>query len=558
MIMQTNAFGGTRQWVKQLDRATRAFWRLRGRPVDLGGAHRWLAAPMHDAQRVGDGWLRTAASDIGATLREPADGGLLADLAQLDGPDFRAADLRPEVRDFYQRTASWRMEVWTQWTAAFQPGGELVSRLFGRRVQQLALPTRPLDVAHGVDSRVVVITGPDGAQRAAGWIRTLCSTGRLHYKLCRSMKREVLSRSPSHRLTAMALTADAVFPWRCDCRARGHGRSDIASIGQLPAQLSGVGREGGQVPRGVVVPIQDHAARRAHIPPLGQAQLGFRRTASRADLRAGEPAVRHDQPHPGPLGFVAELAADLRPAGPGDVPGQPLVAQHPGHVQVLDHDHVVLADQPGGELVGVVAAQVRHPGVDPIGAGPGLAPPVRRRLTGAPVRAAAARHPPLRAAQPPQLTVQAAAVRDPPTGGQGGQRGDAQVDPDDPAIGARRGLAVGQLDVGQFGVGEFDGERDCQRPRCQDRVAERIRAVPVSILRASLRVDSQVRTTPMRGSRTCRRSAARPNAPVVNRQLGRERRPLNRGDATLRPARTPDREEDQFDRAAAGLASPDE
>jgi hypothetical protein len=197
MIMQTNAFGGTRQWVKQLDRATRAFWRLRGRPVDLGGAHRWLAAPMHDAQRVGDGWLRTAASDIGATLREPADGGLLADLAQLDGPDFRAADLRPEVRDFYQRTASWRMEVWTQWTAAFQPGGELVSRLFGRRVQQLALPTRPLDVAHGVDSRVVVLTGPDGAQRAAGWIRTLRSTGEVFYSGCYSVRMLPGSRQPS-------------------------------------------------------------------------------------------------------------------------------------------------------------------------------------------------------------------------------------------------------------------------------------------------------------------------------------------------------------------------
>jgi hypothetical protein len=62
--------------VKQLDRATRAFWRARGRPVDLDGAHRWLAAPMHDTQRVGDGWLRTAAADLGATLREPPDAGL--------------------------------------------------------------------------------------------------------------------------------------------------------------------------------------------------------------------------------------------------------------------------------------------------------------------------------------------------------------------------------------------------------------------------------------------------------------------------------------------------
>jgi hypothetical protein len=121
----------------------------------------------------------------------------VADLAELDGPDFRAADLRPEVRDLYQRTAGWRMEVWTQWTAAFQPGGELVSRLFGRRVQQLALPIRPLDVAHGVDSRVVVIAGPDGAQRAAGWIRTLRSTGEVIDSGCYSTRVSPGSRQPS-------------------------------------------------------------------------------------------------------------------------------------------------------------------------------------------------------------------------------------------------------------------------------------------------------------------------------------------------------------------------
>src|SRR5690606_6814578 len=78
---------------------------------------------------------------------------------------------------FYEETSLWRMEVWTQWNPVFQPGGELITRLFGRRVQQLALPTQPLAMAHGVDSRVVPILGPDGEQRAAAWMRTRRSTG---------------------------------------------------------------------------------------------------------------------------------------------------------------------------------------------------------------------------------------------------------------------------------------------------------------------------------------------------------------------------------------------
>jgi hypothetical protein len=148
---------------------------------------------MHDTSLVGDGWV-SAAGIVG----EEADGaGLLADMSQLDGPTFSAADLRPEIRDFYEHTSRWRMEVWTQWNAVFQPGGELVSRLFGRRVQQLALPTRPLDVAHGMNSRVVPIIGPDGHQQAAAWIRTLRSTDEYVYSGCYTARVLPRSQQPS-------------------------------------------------------------------------------------------------------------------------------------------------------------------------------------------------------------------------------------------------------------------------------------------------------------------------------------------------------------------------
>lgn len=109
-------------------------------------------------------------------------------MSVLDGARFRAADLDPAVRSFYEHTASWRMEVWTQWSALFQPGGELISRLFGRRVQQLALPTSPLAVAHGMDSRVVRVLDADGVQVAAGWLRTLSATGEFVYSGCYSTR----------------------------------------------------------------------------------------------------------------------------------------------------------------------------------------------------------------------------------------------------------------------------------------------------------------------------------------------------------------------------------
>ncbi|BAL88106.1 hypothetical protein AMIS_28860 [Actinoplanes missouriensis 431] len=184
-------------WMPHVDGLTRAFWRLTGRPVDLARRHQWLAAPMHHRETIGDTWLEEAAASYGGAAHERTGGGLLADMAQLDGPEFRASALRPEVRDFYEHTSNWRMEVWAQWNPFFLPGGELVLRGFGRRVQQLALPTRPLDVALGMDSRVVAIVDAEGEQRAAGWLRTLRSTGEYVYSGCYSTRLLPGSAQPS-------------------------------------------------------------------------------------------------------------------------------------------------------------------------------------------------------------------------------------------------------------------------------------------------------------------------------------------------------------------------
>jgi hypothetical protein len=162
-----------------LDLWSRKFWRFTGRPVDLGGGESWLDAPVSGSAKVADGWLDAEAARRGWLLdRHDSSAGLLPSMAMLDGLGFDSARLRPEIRDFYEHTAAWDMEVWTGWSPLFWPAGELVARLFGRRVEQLALPMRPLDVAHGMDSQITLIRGGDGGQVAAAWMRTLRSSGR--------------------------------------------------------------------------------------------------------------------------------------------------------------------------------------------------------------------------------------------------------------------------------------------------------------------------------------------------------------------------------------------
>lgn len=162
-----------------LDIGSRKFWTLTGRPVDLDGDESWLDGPVSGSPRVAKDWLAAeAARHGGSVIDDDPSAGLLPSMSLLDGPGFDAARLRPAVRDFYEHTASWRMEVWSSWSPLFWPGGELVARLWGRRVEQLALPMRPLDVAHGMDSVVTPILDAQGEQVAAAWTRDLRATGR--------------------------------------------------------------------------------------------------------------------------------------------------------------------------------------------------------------------------------------------------------------------------------------------------------------------------------------------------------------------------------------------
>ncbi|WP_220658173.1 hypothetical protein [Tsukamurella sp. TY48] len=159
-----------------IDRGTRLFWRTVGRRIDPDGAQSWLAAPSNPVGAGGDAWLEQweRAGRVGAGT---ADDGLIPDIGALDGPDFRSADLHPLVRDFYEHTGAYRMDVWSQWSAVFAPGGEAVARLFGRRVEQLALPVQPLAVSRGMTSRVRPVLDAEGERAGTAWLRTLGADG---------------------------------------------------------------------------------------------------------------------------------------------------------------------------------------------------------------------------------------------------------------------------------------------------------------------------------------------------------------------------------------------
>ena len=153
-----------------------------------------------------------------------------------------------------------------------------------------------------------------------------------------------------------------------------------------------LGREGGEVACGVEVPVQDQAAGLAVVcrARTGPAWFSPRRSPSRSSRTdtsgrpraAGRRSTRSCTPVGG--GVSANPASAMCRASRR-------LREHPGHVEVFDHDRAVFAGEPGGELVQAVAAQVRDPGVRPGEPGRRALPPVRRPPAGAPVRAGPAR-----------------------------------------------------------------------------------------------------------------------------------------------------------------------
>lgn len=160
----------------RIDLSTRLFWRGVGRPIDpTSPQDSWLAAPHNPPGSQGDAWLDAFASQ--GMVADPPRAGLFDDMSALNGPGFRADDLDGLVRDFYEQTSAWAMDVWSQWNPLFAPGGAFITRYFGRRVRQLALPTSPLSVSRGMTSDVRVVVDADDRRLGAAWLRTLVSDG---------------------------------------------------------------------------------------------------------------------------------------------------------------------------------------------------------------------------------------------------------------------------------------------------------------------------------------------------------------------------------------------
>lgn len=133
----------------------------------------WLAGPLGGAV-IGDAPYRAVAEREGLTIeRQARDGGLVPDCAMLRGERFDPSQLHPAVRDFYEHTASFAMDVWSTTYFPANVALFLLVTTISRQVEQLNFPLSPLDTALGMSSEIISLRKPDGSVRYTGWFRTL-------------------------------------------------------------------------------------------------------------------------------------------------------------------------------------------------------------------------------------------------------------------------------------------------------------------------------------------------------------------------------------------------
>lgn len=156
----------------------------------------WLWGPF-GGDYIGDKPYEECARREGLTLeRNVAQGGLLQDFAALSGDGFSSADVHPLIRDFYERTAEYRMDVWAQSSFPASIGLWLLVTTLSRKVSQLDFPLRALDTARGIDSEIALLRETSGRVRYAGWHRRLSGTGRVVYTGFYMSERVPRARAP--------------------------------------------------------------------------------------------------------------------------------------------------------------------------------------------------------------------------------------------------------------------------------------------------------------------------------------------------------------------------
>jgi hypothetical protein len=134
-----------------------------------------FVVPLPSRSRyVGTGYVRDLAASMGGVYTADAeDTGIVASLDDLSGPDFDPSQVDPLVREFYERTTRFSLDIEPEWRLWVRPGYLLYRTAVARPLGQASVPMNQREALRGVRSRIDTIAPANGsAVTVRGWIRS--------------------------------------------------------------------------------------------------------------------------------------------------------------------------------------------------------------------------------------------------------------------------------------------------------------------------------------------------------------------------------------------------
>jgi hypothetical protein len=126
---------------------------------------------------VGTGYVGDLATVLhGEYHPDVVDVGIVASLDQLAGPGFDPATVREEVREFYEHTTRFTLDIVPRWRLWVRPGYLLYRSLVARPLGQANVPMNQRETQRGIRSRIDTVSDADGAVSVRGWIRSFVDT----------------------------------------------------------------------------------------------------------------------------------------------------------------------------------------------------------------------------------------------------------------------------------------------------------------------------------------------------------------------------------------------
>jgi hypothetical protein len=127
---------------------------------------------------VGTAYVRELAETIGGRYTAAAPGvGIVSSLDELAGPEFDPAGVDPRVREFYEHTTRFTLDIVPEWRLWVRPGYLLYRTAVARPLGQANVPMNQRETQRGINSRIDTIT-PEGTDVVSvrGWIRSFADT----------------------------------------------------------------------------------------------------------------------------------------------------------------------------------------------------------------------------------------------------------------------------------------------------------------------------------------------------------------------------------------------